>query len=92
MTRRICGPSTRTLAAVAKQRWPWAQPWHPGTVTAENRDEVLRRTELWSPETKRGSKAIKWQPSRHVAICMWAASGRCLHGWDDEDVPGLVEL
>lgn len=68
------------MQAVAEQRWDWAQPWHPGSVTAENRDEVARRRELWRPETRRGDPATKWRPCSHVAICMWASSSRHLHG------------
>ena len=68
------------MQAVAEQRWDWAQPWHPGSVTAENRDEVARRRELWRPETRRGGPATKWRPCSHVAICMWACSSRHLHG------------
>jgi len=49
-------------------------------VTAENRDELARRRELWRPATRRGHPATKWRPCSHVAICMWASSSRCLHG------------
>jgi hypothetical protein len=68
------------MQAVAEQRWDWAQPWHPRSVTAENREEVARRRELWRPETRRGGVATKWRPCSHVAICMWASSSRHLHG------------
>lgn len=81
----------RDMEAVAKQRWHWAQPWHPGSVTAENRDDVLRRTALWTPETKRGTKATKWRPCSHLAICMWASSSRHLHGQHDDHIADLIE-
>lgn len=80
----------RDVEAVAKQRWHWAQPWYPRSVTAENRDDVLRRTAMWKPETKRGTKATKWRPCSHVAICMWASSSRHLHGEDDDHVSTLI--
>jgi hypothetical protein len=68
------------MQAVAEQRWDWAQPWHPDSVTAENRDEIARRRELWRPETRRGGPATKWRPCSHLAICMWASSSQQLHG------------
>ena len=68
------------MQAVAEQRWPWAQAWHPRSITAENRDEVARRGKLWRPETKSGDPATKWRPCTHLAICMWASSSRHLHG------------
>ena len=81
----------RDMEAVATQRWHWAQPWYPSSVTVENRDEVLRRTARWKPETKRGAKATKWRPCSHVAICKWASCSRHLHGEDDDHVGALIE-
>jgi hypothetical protein len=78
------------VEAVARQRWSWAQPWHPETVTIENRDDVLKRTALWQPETKSGKPATKWQPSRHVAMCMWASCHRHVSGKEDEGVAELI--
>lgn len=81
-------PALRSLdedmQAVAEQRWEWAQPWHPESVTAENRDDVQRRSKLWRAETKSGKPATKWRPCSHVAICMWASCSRHLNGKSDD--------
>ncbi|MGZ4331010.1 MAG: hypothetical protein ACXVH3_27900 [Solirubrobacteraceae bacterium] len=51
----------------------------------------MRRSALWKPATKRGKTATKWQPCRHVAICMWASSARHVSGQEDERVGELIE-
>jgi hypothetical protein len=81
----------RDMEAVAKQRWPWAQPWHPRTVTGENRDEVLTKEARWRPDTKRGHPATKWRPCAHPAICMWASSARHLSCQNDDQIGELIE-
>jgi hypothetical protein len=80
------------VAYVAEQRWPWAQRWYPPSVTADNCDDTIRRTELWSPKTRRGKAAEKWRPCQHKAACMGASSMQRLNGWTSKEIARFLDV
>jgi hypothetical protein len=83
----------KEIERVAELRWPESQPWYPENgVDDENRDEVLRRVELWKPSTRDGKPATKWRPCDFDAICMWASSAYRLHGQTLKQISEWLEV
>lgn len=73
---------------VLRAREGWANlPPHLRRTSASNRDEVLRRIQLFEARKPR-----RWQPARHISCCLAASAAKRLDGRDDTYIASFLEL
>lgn len=75
----------RDMQRVVGERDAWAQPWYPRCVTAENRDDTVKRAARWEP-------AALWHPGRRPSMQLSASASARLSGHTHQEIGEYLGL